>query len=57
MTDNHPHMPPIIKNTASYLSPGKIVIVVGGHMHVLTRDEAMSLAMSLVDVLQLEVTK
>lgn len=54
---DHEHMPPIQQFQARTLSPGKIVILVGAHMHVLTWDEALQLALSMTDALQLEVTR
>lgn len=58
MTEHeHDHMPPIQQFQARTLSPGKIVILVGTHMHVLTWDEALQLALSMTDALQLEVTR
>jgi hypothetical protein len=50
----HEHMPPADKHTASWLSPGKIKVVMGDKEFVLPWHAAWRLANSLAEALQLE---
>ena len=51
---DHDHMPTIQRDGASWLSQGKVTVVVDGHKFVRSWDEAQRLAMAIFDVLQLE---
>lgn len=53
MTD-HPHMPPILRYTARWLCPGKLVLVIDGREMLARRDDALSLAEAICESLQLE---
>jgi len=47
-------MPPVNRYTARWLSNGKIIVKVGGCMHVLTWGEACKLAEAITEALQME---
>jgi len=50
----HEHMPPIVRDGAQWLCPGKIKITITGDKVVRTWEEAMALVQGITEVLQLE---
>jgi hypothetical protein len=50
----HEHTPPIPRDAAQWLCPGKITIVVDGQRFVRTWDEARHLAAEIIASLEME---